>query len=152
SGFRLEDDATLIYRSWFGYKGSRSPNIVILSPQRSVGGQTVGDSEPMQWDDQTMFDFAASLDGQPKLKAAPTQPEFAFKQWYLCAKSLVVRMEDGPCPLTNDPARFPVKINRDTFSSDTKGLIGRQACPNCGSADKVMFIGSQAATLSSVAI
>jgi hypothetical protein len=41
NGFRLIDDATRIYRGW-GFEGSQSPNIVVLSPWR------VDDEEPTE--------------------------------------------------------------------------------------------------------
>ncbi|MDB2686770.1 helicase-related protein, partial [Mariniblastus sp.] len=152
-GFMLIDDASQIYRAWFGYKGSRSPNIVIISPQKTVAGQQAGGDEPLRWDDQSTFEFGEARDGQLTLKAnTPVQSELAYQQWYFCSKKLVLRMGDGPCPLTHDPARFPVKINNDTQATDNRGVQGIQKCPNCGSGDTVMFIGSQAATLSSVAI
>ncbi len=158
AGFQLSADATKIYRSWFGYKGNRSPEIVIFSPQHSIG-QATDQPQEILWDDQRTLDFGDSLFDQLKLKAESVasnepakQQEFGFRQWYVCPKSLVLRMDDGPCPLTHDPARFPVRINRDTITHDTKGVLGDQGCPKCGSKEGVLFIGSQAATLSSVAI
>jgi len=158
AGFQMIADATRIYRSWFGYKGDRSPEIVIFSPQHSIGSATDGPQEIM-WDQHSTLDLSDPLFDQLKLKPenaatteAPKQQEFGFRQWYVCPKSLVLRMDDGPCPLTHDSARFPVRINRDTKSHDTKGLLGDQGCPNCGSKEGVLFIGSQSATLSSVAI
>jgi DEAD/DEAH box helicase domain-containing protein len=121
-GMALDSDPTRIYRAYFGHKGRRNPNIVIISP----------------W---------------PKEEEKPSQTEFDFKQDYLCPKSLIIRTGDGPCPLTNDPKRFRVKVNRDTRKDEETGNFhGDQGCPNCGSKEGVFFIGSQAATLSSVAI
>jgi DEAD/DEAH box helicase domain-containing protein len=65
----------------------------------------------------------------------------------------VIRQGDGPCPLTSDPKRFRVKSNRDVRQDQTTGVTqGDQGCPNCGAKEGLFFIGSQAATLSSVAI
>ncbi len=158
SGFQLNGDATKIYRAWFGYKGNRSPEVVVFSPQNPIA-QTAATPPEILWDEQPPLDFGDELFDQPKLQIEENEPgeiakqqEFGFKQWFVCPKSLVLRMDDGPCPLTHDPARFPVRINRDTLTHETKGVVGNQGCPNCGSKEGVLFIGSQSATLSSVAI
>ena len=158
AGFQLTADATKIYRSWFGYKGARSPEIVIFSPTRE-SDQATSSSQEITWDNQPTLDFGDPLFDQLKLKVetgepsdTPKQQEFAFKQWYVCPKSLVLRMDDGPCPLTHDPARFPVRINRECRQDQDNRVLGDQGCPNCGSKEGVLFIGSQSATLSSVAI
>ena len=126
NGYKLDADPTKIYRGWFGYRGTHSSHIVVLSP----------------WTDA---DTVAA-------EASGTQPAFAFTALYLCPKSLVVREGDGPCPLTSDPKRFRVKVSRETRQDDRLGVVGDQGCPHCGSKDDVFFIGSQSATLSSVAI
>ena len=126
-GIQLEADPTRIYRGWFGSRGTHSPSIVVISP----------------W---TELDTEAQ-------KATGVQEGFAFTEHYLCPKSLVLRQGDGPCPLSGDPKRFRVKVNRDTRQDDQRGMVlGDQGCPHCGSREGVFFIGSQSATLSSVAI
>ena len=70
---------------------------------------------------------------------------------FLPAK-LVLRRDDGPCPLSGDARRFRVKVNREAGKTDEGVVVGDQGCPNCGSKEGVFFIGSQSATLSSVAI
>ncbi|PYP82904.1 MAG: helicase [Blastocatellia bacterium AA13] len=124
-GIGLDSDPTRIYRGYFGYKGKRSPNIVIISPWSS----------------------------SEETKDSAVQSELDFQRYYLCPKSLVLRLGDGPCPLTNDPKRFAVKVNQETTKDEKTGAaFGDQGCPNCGSKEGVFFIGSQSATLSSVAI
>lgn len=127
NGIQLDADPTRIYRGWFGPQGRRSPHIVVLSP----------------W---TAADTAAA-------QAAGVQHAFGFTTPYLCPKSLVLRDGDGPCPLTGDPKRFRVKVNRATRHDDRSGVVvGDQGCPHCGVQEGVFFIGSQSATLASVAI
>ena len=128
TGSQLVADPAKIYRDWFGYKGMRSAACVVISP----------------WTDADMASEAA----------AGTQQTLPPGRDYLCLKSLVLRKEDGPCPLTNDTRRMRVKVNRDTKPDDNHGgaTVGNQGCPNCGSKEGVFFIGSQAATLSSLAI
>ena len=123
-GIQLEGDPTLIYRNWFGQHGRKSQHIVVVSP--------INESED------------AVLENDPKL---------SFEDDYFCPASLVLRKGDGECPLTEDSRRFRVRINRD-FRKDEKTSViyGDQGCPRCGSKVGVFFIGSQAATLSSVAI
>ena len=122
-GIQLGSDPTRIYRGWFGHKGGRSPDIVVISP----------------WSNEE--------------EARGAQTQLAFEHDYLCAKSLVLRKGDGPCPLTEDPKRFRVRVNRSTGKDDKSGVVfGDQGCPNCRSKEGVFFIGSQSATLSSVAI
>ena len=82
----------------------------------------------------------------------PKQLDFGLNAWYFCPAKLVLRRDDGPCPLTGDARRFRVKVNRETRKSDEGVVTGDQGCPNCGSKEGVFFIGSQSATLSSVAI
>ena len=140
NGVQLDTDPSKIYRGWFGYKGVRSPNIVVFSPATQ-------ETEEILWQDQRTFGFESQKTLQPA-----QQQEFGFKDWYICPKSLVLRLEDGPCPLTNDPKRFRVKVNSETRQDQKQNTVGDQGCPNCQSKDGVFFIGSQSATLSSVAI
>ena len=146
AGFQLDGDPTRIYRGWFGYKGARSPNIVVISPWLK---ETNGNSGQIAWKDQKTFGYEAQLTLQP---ASKEQQQFGFKEWYMCPKSLVLRQDDGPCPLTNDPKRFRVRVNVETRQDKKQNTVGDQGCPNCGSKEGVFFIGSQSATLSSVAI
>ena len=126
-GDKLIDVASAIYQGWFGFRGIRSPQIRVISP-RKLGESS---SAPTDSDGQMVFDMV---------------------DWYLCTKSLVLRAGDGPCPLTDDPDRIPIKLNRVVSDHQTHGAIGQQGCPNCLSTEGIMFIGSQGATLSSVAI
>jgi DEAD/DEAH box helicase domain-containing protein len=43
-------------------------------------------------------------------------------------------------------------VSNETRQDEKQNVVGDQGCPNCGSKEGVFFIGSQAATLSSVAI
>lgn len=131
TGFELENDPSKIYRGWFGFKGKRSPSIVVISPDPNLEGN--------------LFEQRDAANNGKQLT-------MGFEQWYLCSKSLVLRQGDGPCPLTGDSARFPVKISCKT-DKDPKGYVfGDQRCPHCDSTEGVFFVGSQAATLSSIAI
>lgn len=156
NGFEIDADPTRIYRGWFGYKGGgRSPSLVVISPWPEETESV--EPDPIQWQDEKSFGFEEpSLQPQPSEQTTrqkrPGQQEFGFKDWYLCPKSLVLRLEDGPCPLTNDPKRFRVRVNSDTRPDSRQNNVGDQGCPNCGSKESVFFIGSQSATLSSVAI
>ncbi|MCP4531628.1 MAG: helicase, partial [Delftia sp.] len=123
AGFRIGGEPKAIYRGWFGRKGQRSQHIVIISP------------------------FAAAD------QAGEEQQSLTLAQDFLCPASLVVRKGDGPCPLTDDGRRFRVKVSRATKTDGKSGaVIGNQVCPSCGAKDAMFIIGSQAATLSSVAI
>ena len=147
NGFQLDSEPSKIYRGWFGYKGSRSPSIVVISPWPK---ETEAESpEKIEWEAQKTLGLGTE---QPTLQPQPVQKEFGFKEWYLCPKSLVLRLEDGPCPLTGDPKRFRVQVNNETELDKRQNTVGNQGCPNCGSKEGVFFIGSQSATLSSVAI
>ena len=158
TGFQLEQDPSRIYRGWFGFKdkGSRNPQIVVISPARDVGkrSRTDDDSE-IAGEQQKSFAFSKEYESQKQLSyqaVGESQLSFGFKDWYLCPKSLVLRREDGPCPLTGDPKRFRVRVNEEIRQDEKHGAVGDQGCPCCGSRDGVFFIGSQSATLSSVAI
>ena len=126
-GDKLVSEPSAIYRGWFGFKGIRSPQIRVISPRKP--------------DEPSMP--SKDADGQMLMDMV---------DWYLCTKSLVLRTGDGPCPLTDDPDRIPVKLNRVVSDHKKHGAVGNQGCPNCLSTESVMFIGSQGATLSSVAI
>lgn len=147
NGFQLDPEPSKIYRGWFGYKGMRNANIVVFSPWPKQDG-TISSAEITRQDQQTLG-LKAQQTLQPESKV---QQELHFKEWYICPKSLVLRLEDGPCPLTGDPKRFRVKVNTETRQDQKQNTVGDQGCPNCGSKEGVFFIGSQSATLSSVAI
>lgn len=146
NGFQIEADPSKIYHGWFGFKGLRSPNIVVFSPYPK---EDEGESAQIVWEDQQTFGF----EDQTTLQPSPSvQQTLEFKDWYICPKNLVLRMDDGPCPLTDDPKRFRVKVNMETRQDQKQATVGDQGCSNCGSKEGVFFIGSQSATLSSVAI
>ncbi len=140
NGFQLVDDPSQVYRAWFGYKGQRSPHLVVFSPWSDADAagalSTVGDG------------VVAGTRGT----GGDQQQTMGFTDWYLCPKQLVLRQEDGPCPVSNDPKRFRVKVNQETRTDERQNEVGHQGCPNCQSREGVFFIGSQSATLSSVAI
>jgi DEAD/DEAH box helicase domain-containing protein len=155
-GIQLDPDPSKIYNGWFGYKGNRSQHIVVISPWPKP--QEPPEETDDLWDStlvQKDLGFTEPRLRQKKLKVAapPTQLELGMREEYLCPKSLVLRFEDGPCPLTGDPRRFRVKVSRQSRKDETNGAThGDQRCPNCQSSEGVFFIGSQSATLSSVAI
>ncbi len=125
TGFQLTADATKIYRSWFGYKapGSRDCHLQSASESRNPGPE----SNEIISDNQPTLDFGDPLFDQMTLKAVSgeQQTEAVKHKSLLQAvvrlpEELVLRMEDGPCPLTHDPARFPVRINRE-YRQDQDG-------------------------------
>jgi len=145
-GIHLLADPSKIYRNWFGYRGQRDQHIVVISPEKCHLSLVTG-----------QLSVASEQDGRAgnselETGNAPTQLDFGFETWYLCPASLVLRRDDGPCPLTGDAQRFRVKVNRETRKTEQGTVFGDQGCPNCGSKEGVFFIGSQSATLSSVAI
>ncbi|MEI6232646.1 MAG: DEAD/DEAH box helicase [Planctomycetota bacterium] len=103
-------------------RGGRSPNIVILSP----------------W---TATEVETKLPGLEQ---------------FICPSSLVVRQGAGDCPLTGDTQTFRVKVSRDTkrleSGKNAGKIVGAQTCPCCGTAESVFFIGTQGATLASLAV
>ncbi|MFQ3451770.1 DEAD/DEAH box helicase [Bradyrhizobium sp. UFLA01-814] len=123
NGFQLIDDAARIYQGW-GFEGSsQSPNIVVLSP--------------WQADDEGL--------------SGPDQLPLPTTHWYLAPDSLVVREGPGNCPVT-EARTFRVKVNRETRRQDNGRVVGQVRCPHCEMRNSLMFIGSRAATVSSVAI
>ncbi|MCP4754368.1 MAG: DEAD/DEAH box helicase [Proteobacteria bacterium] len=124
-GFKIKDEPSEIYRAWFDPKNKKSPDLIIICPN------------PKE-------DAAA--------KDIPNQQLTTDDDWYLFPTVPSVRQGKGPCPLTDETTGFPVKIDMET-KPDQKGVhFGNQGCPSCGSILGVFFIGSQAATLSSVMI
>ncbi|MFO1429764.1 MAG: DEAD/DEAH box helicase [Candidatus Competibacteraceae bacterium] len=81
----------------------------------------------------------------------PLQPSLESLHWYLSRDSLVVRSGPGPCPLSGT-ATFRIKLDQHTRQLGNGKLVGAVRCPHCQAEDSLMFIGSRAATLASVAI
>jgi DEAD/DEAH box helicase domain-containing protein len=125
-GIQLDDEPANVYRGWFGHNGQKSQYITIISP----------------WSESD------SLAEEKK----PKQQGLEDNRDFFCPISLILRKGDGPCPLTGSTQRFRVKVDRAIRVTAQGDVIGDQGCPRCGSKNGVFFIGSQAATLSSVAI
>lgn len=122
NGMQLRDDVREIYDAW-GFEHPPAPSLVILSPWRE-GDDPISDS------------------GQQQLEAL---------KWHLAPGSLVVREGAGLCPLT-DEKTFPVKVVHAPYNTEEGARRGTRQCPHCHEQDSLMFIGSRAATISSVAI
>ncbi|MDR6775336.1 DEAD/DEAH box helicase [Azospirillum sp. BE72] len=122
TGFRLIDEPTLIYQG-SGIDGAPSPELVVMSPWYPGDGA----------------------------EREPDAPEFAAMDWYLAPESLVVRQGEGACPLTGARS-FRVTLFNERKRKEDGRVVGRKVCPHCGAQDSLMFIGSRAATVSSVAI
>lgn len=132
-GYQLCTDARKIYDAWFGVgeteqsrynrKKYHHENIVTISPYKREDGEH-----------------------------DPVQGKLGFNNPYLCPHSLVLREDNGPCPLSNTANQFRVRVNIETRTMEDGKVVGDQGCPRCGSKEGVFFIGSQAATMSSVAI
>ena len=124
-GFALDDDSQKIYQSW-GFEHAPSDKLVTFSPWKER-------DEPLQ-------------------KDGSTQQELETTRYYLAPNSLVLRSGPGPCPLTGE-ATFPVKLNHERRQRESDNQwYGVRRCPHCQSEDSLMFIGSRAATVASVAI
>jgi DEAD/DEAH box helicase domain-containing protein len=134
-GIQLTADPTHIYRGWFGHKGQKSQYIVILSPWDQ--------NDDICADNPKQITLSELEKGQ-----APEKEDHD----YLCPTSLVVRKGDGPCPLTDNTQRFRVRVDRRIRPTRNGSVVGDQGCPRCGERTGIFFIGSQSATLSSVAI
>ena len=172
-GIQLLHEPSKIYNGWFGHKGNRSQHIVVISPwprtdeprtdepqtdEPQTDEPTDAESDETLWETapkQRDLGFKEPVLKQQRLKASPRpiQQELGFREEYLCPASLILRHEDGPCPITGDARRFRVKVSRKIEKDQKTGAIkGEQGCPHCESSEGVFFIGSQSATLSSVAI
>jgi DEAD/DEAH box helicase domain-containing protein len=125
-GMQLLSEARKIYQDWFGRGGNKSQYIVVISP----------------WTD---------ADALAETEAGVQQTTQVIHD-YLCPASLVLRTGSGPCPLTGDSRRFRVKVSREFRQLPSGAVVSDQRCPRCESKEGVFFIGSQAATLASVAI
>lgn len=121
-GFGLEDDAAEIYQGW-GFENPPSAGLVTISRWQE------GD-EPL------------TEGGQLAL---------ASKRYHLAPNSLVMREGPGPCPLTGE-ATFPVKFEHHPDTRKDGLRTSKRVCPHCLSEDTLMFIGSRAATIASVAM
>jgi len=121
-GFGLEDDVRDIYQNW-GFEGSPGPGIVTIS----------------RWHEG---DDPLIPGGQSTL------PE---TRYHLAPTSLIVRLGPGPCPLTGE-ATFPVKFEHHPESRHDGQRTCKRICPHCQAEDSLMFIGTRAATVASVAM
>ncbi|MBK1704776.1 hypothetical protein CKO40_09555 [Halochromatium glycolicum] len=79
------------------------------------------------------------------------QPGLEGLRWHLAPGSLVLREGPGPCPLSEEQT-FAVKLVHEQTHKPNGQRVGVQRCPHCREPGALMFIGSRAATLSSVAI
>lgn len=124
-GFGLDDDVQKIYQSW-GFEHAPSDKLVVLSPWKP-------NDDPLQ-------------------KDGGAQQELEGTRYYLAPNSLVARVGPGPCPLTGE-ATFPVKMTHERRQRESDNQwYGIRRCPHCQAEDSLMFIGSRAATIASVAI
>ena len=127
AGYALATEPTQIYEGWFRGGGRRkNPRLRVIVPQRA------DDPLPKEGVEQFVLDS---------------------EQYYMSVGpgTLTVRRGKGPCPITGAET-FPVHINDDTFRLQNNSLIGDQKCPCCRSGEQIFFIGSQGATIASVAI
>ena len=122
NGMQLRDDVREIYDAW-GFEHAPSASLVILSPWR---------------------------EGDDPISNSGQQPLDVMK-WHLAPSSLVLREGGGLCPLT-DEKTFPVKMIHAPYTPEGGQRRGTQQCPHCHEVGSLMFIGSRAATISSVAI
>ena len=125
-GMQLLDDPAAIYRAWFGQNGEKSKHLVVISP----------------WNEPD----------RPEKEKQQIQLSLKDNRNFLYSDSLVLRKGDGPCPLTESPKRMQVRVNARTRINSKNKVIGDPCCPTCQSQTGLFFIGSQTATLSSVAI
>ena len=132
-GYQLCDDPRKIYDAWFGV-GETEQN---KYSRKKYHNEKIVIISPYKWADRD-YD--------------PVQGELGFNKPYLCPHSLVLRQGNGPCPLTNTANQFRVRVNIEKKTLEDGKVMGDQGCPRCGSKEGVFFIGSQAATMSSVAI
>ncbi len=125
-GMQLLDDPAAIYRAWFGENGEKNKHLVVISPWKGSD--------------------------RPEKERLPVQLSLKDNRDFLCPDSLVLRKGDGPCPLTDSPKRMQVRVIARTRVNPKNKVIGDPCCPTCQSQTGLFFIGSQSATLSSVAI
>lgn len=123
-GFQLLKDPQQIYQAFF--LKPRHQRILIVSPCRDAEAAA-----------------PAPADGKQLL--------FEDNRYYLSPASLIARTEPGPCPTTGS-ATFPVRIDSTTRKLDNGAVAGDQRCPGCGESEGIFIVGSQAATIGSVAL
>lgn len=122
----LISDPKAIYQAWFG-----GPND--SGRQRPQPGIRIITPAP------------AHAEGQATLDS---------EQHYLSVdqRMLTLRRGKGNCPVTSAKT-FPVRVSAESKRLEkTNRIVGDQRCPHCQSADALFIIGSQGATLASVAI
>ena len=104
-GIHLLADPSKIYRDWFGYRGQRDQHIVVISPWPKSCRRARKSTKPGMTDSSGLGSRKTSQLQQaiPVPKDEPQQLDFGFEAWYFCPASLVLRRDDGPCPLTGDP-------------------------------------------------
>jgi DEAD/DEAH box helicase domain-containing protein len=133
TGYQMISNPTKIYKAWFGSfdqnKKTRYKNQYIVTI--------------------CLFDKDTDTPTTPQQMALTDKDA---SDLYFCPQSLIIRRGDGPCPLTADEKRFRVLINRETLKLENGRVVGNQGCPRCHSQEGLFFIGSQSATLASVAI
>lgn len=124
-GFGLDGDAQKIYQAW-GFEHKPSDRLVILS----------------HWAEG---DAPLEKDGGDQMQLEGTR-------YYLAPNSLIVRTGPGLCPLTGE-STFCVKVAHERRQRESDNQwYGVRRCPHCQTEDSLMFIGSRAATVASVAI
>ena len=125
TGHALVSDPKAIYDGWFrGNQNNRDQEMRVIVPVSTLDAPK---------DDQLHLDT---------------------EQWYMSTGPgvLTLRRGNGPCPLSGGET-FPVRVNGDTRQrDDNNAVVGDQKCPRCGSSEQMFFIGSQGATIASVAI
>ena len=122
-GFAVDDDPQRIYKGW-GFDGPASEHLVIMSRWKAN-------------------DMPLTDGGQQALELA---------RYHLAPNSLVLRQGPGPCPLTGEDT-FAVKLEQRIKTREKDGKrVGQRICPHCLTEDSLMFVGSRAATVSSVSM
>jgi len=126
TGYALSTDPKAIYAGWFAGSGRfRDARMRIIVPLMSRNGAVPGE--------QALLDTE-----QHYLSTGPGV--------------LTIRRGKGPCPLTGSET-FPVLVSEDVIRRERdNAVVGDQKCPCCNSSDQIFFIGSQGATIASVAI
>ena len=123
TGHQLIADPTRIYRGWFGPGGIARCHDRGSEPMAGAGrsgesSRRCGTRVALNWRSPQTIDAPAK------------QGTLLVEDWFLCPKSLVLRMNDGPCPLTGDPKRFRVKLNQECRQDDQQGTTaGRSGVP-----------------------
>lgn len=121
-GKQLSDEVSPIYDAW-GFERDPDQRLVLLSPW-------------LEGDDPVEQSGQQGLEGL---------------RWHLAPGSLVLREGPGLCPLSSETT-FTVKMVHEQRTTENGNRVGIRKCPHCHELDSLMFIGSRAATMSSVAI